>query len=110
MGIPTVGSIVLVRFPHSDLKSYKLRPALVVAHAEFNDLILCQITSKGYTSKHAVPLGISDFATGKLPVESFIRPDKIFTADKGLVTTVLATVSERIMKATKNRLGGIFNI
>lgn len=81
----TVGSVVLVSFPFSNLKGQKLRPALVLANVEFNNLILCQITSKPYTSKISISLKPGDFETGGLPVVSYIRPDKLFTADTTIV-------------------------
>lgn len=40
------GLVVLVRFPFSDLSSFKLRPAVVLAHAGGVDWVLCQVTSK----------------------------------------------------------------
>lgn len=79
------GNVVLVAFPFSDLKGHKVRPALVLATVEFDNLILCQITSKPYSSKTAIRLESSDFSQGKLPVTSFIRPDKIFTADTSII-------------------------
>ena len=51
MGRFVVGDIVVVSFPFSDLSGQKLRPALVLAHGEFDNLILCQITSRPYTNK-----------------------------------------------------------
>lgn len=77
----TVGSVVLVSFPFSNLKGKKIRPALVLAQVEFGNLILCQITSKAYSSKTAIGVEQSDFAQGMLPLKSFVRPDKLFTAD-----------------------------
>ena len=38
-----VGSIVLVLFPFLNLKGQKVRPAMVLAQVEFNNLVLCQI-------------------------------------------------------------------
>ncbi len=81
----TVGSVVLVSFPFSNLKGKKIRPALVLAHVEFDNLILCQITSKSYSSKTAISIEQSDFAKGMLPLKSFVRPDKLFTADKSIL-------------------------
>lgn len=48
MGELSVADIVFVSFPFSDLSDAKLRPALVLAYAQRNDWILCQITSKSY--------------------------------------------------------------
>lgn len=81
----TVGSIVLVSFPFSNLKGKKVRPALVVACVEFENCILCQITSRPYSSKSAIVIELSDFSNGTLPVKSYARPDKIFTADSAII-------------------------
>lgn len=81
----TVGAVVLVNFPFSNLKGQKVRPALVLSIVEFDNLILCQITSRPYSSKTAVRMEASDFAKGKLPVVSYTRPDKLFTADTSII-------------------------
>lgn len=80
-----VGSVVLVKFPFSNLKGQKVRPALVLANVEFENLILCQITSRPYTSKTAICLKSKDFREGGLPVISYVRPDKLFTADTSII-------------------------
>ena len=48
MVAPTRGAVVLVRFPFSDLSDTKLRPAVLLASAERDDWILCQVTSRSY--------------------------------------------------------------
>ena len=48
MDSPSVGSIVLLPFPFSDLSNSKIRPAVILAVAGRGDWILCQITSKAY--------------------------------------------------------------
>ncbi|MBU3978868.1 type II toxin-antitoxin system PemK/MazF family toxin [Patescibacteria group bacterium] len=88
-----VGDIVLVLFPFSNLKGQKLRPALILAKAEFNNLILCQITSKPYTSRLAIKLTKADFVHGGLPIISYIRPDKLFTADKSIIYKTAGTLT-----------------
>jgi mRNA interferase MazF len=81
----TVGSVVLVSFPFSNLKGKKIRPALILAQVEFGNFILCQITSKAYSSKTAIGVEQSDFIQGMLPLKSFVRPDKLFTADTSIL-------------------------
>ena len=102
MGKPTVGSVVLVTFPFSNLKGQKIRPALVLAEVEFGNLILCQITSKSYTSKVAICIKAEDFTKGSLPIESFVRPDKLFTADvtiiKEIVGQLTLKMKDKILK------------
>lgn len=95
MGKFTVGKVVLVEFPFSNLKGKKIRPALVLANVEFGNLILCQITSRPYSSKSAVRLESSDFEEGKLPIVSFVRPDKLFTADTSIITGIVGNLREK---------------
>lgn len=74
---PTVGEIVLVRFPFSDLTASKLRPAITLADADRGDWVLCQITSQEYSDLRAVKINSSDFAAGTLVKTSFVRPAKL---------------------------------
>lgn len=110
MGTFVIGDVVVVKFPLSDLKSYKLRPALVVAEAEFGDLILCQMTSQAYTSHLAVKISEKDFISGTLPTSSFARPDKLFTADVGLIVKRVAKLHIRTQKTVSERIQRLFSI
>jgi mRNA interferase MazF len=103
-----VGSVVVVTFPFSDLKGQKLRPALVIAHVEFDDLILCQITSKAYTSKTAIRLTPSDFQEGKLPITSYIRPDKLFTCDPKIIKQAAGKLTGTKRKSVLKQVREIF--
>ena len=101
-----VGSVVLVTFPFSNLKGQKVRPALVLANVEFDNLILGQITSKSYTSKIAISIKSQDFTEGNLPVASFVRPDKLFTADATIIRAIVGhltpTTKNKILKRVRN--------
>jgi mRNA interferase MazF len=79
------GDVVVVPFPFSDLSSSKRRPALVLAKAGEDDLVLSQITSQGIRDNHAVEISASDFCNGGLKVTSNIRPNKLFTAEAGII-------------------------
>jgi mRNA interferase MazF len=94
-----VGTIISVLFPFSNLKGKKVRPALVLANVEFDNIILCQITSKPYSSKTAIRIEESDCTDGTLPVVSFVRPDKLFTADSSIIKKSLGKL--RIKKRDK---------
>ena len=85
MGKFAVGEVVLVSFPFSNLQGQKIRPALILAKVEFGDLILCQITSKSYSSKLAIRISPNNFTKGSLPIISYVRPDKLFTADSSII-------------------------
>lgn len=88
MGAPSVGEVVLVPFPFSDLSQTKVRPAVCLADADRGDWVLCQVTSNPYGDPLAVSLENSDFASGGLRVLSFARPGKLFTAHSGLLRSV----------------------
>ena len=82
----SVGAVVMVEFPFSDLTRTKLRPAVVLADAGRGDWILCQITSNPYTDPRAVRLDNGDFSFGSLRITSFARPGKLFTANYRLIS------------------------
>lgn len=98
------GEVVLVTFPFSDLSALKKKPALVAATLEGDDVVLCQITSKEITDKYSVPLVTSDFKQGRLPVESRIRPNKLFTAHKSLVLYKIGAVNEITVRKTEDSI------
>jgi mRNA interferase MazF len=79
------GDVVVLPFPFSDLSQTKRRPALVIAEAGGDELLLCQITSQVARDRYAVALGTADFESGSLYKQSNIRPNRIFTADAGII-------------------------
>lgn len=108
MGKFTVGSIILVTFPFSNLKGKKVRPALVLANVEFDNSILCQITSKPYSSKTAIVIELSDYSEGSLPVKSYARPDKIFTADPSIMKEKAGELKPSKRKVVLKRVQELF--
>ena len=48
------GDIVLLRFPFTDGKKYKKRPALIINDYNDGDIIVCRITSQIYNTKQDV--------------------------------------------------------
>ena len=84
---PVKGEVVVIAFPFSDLSQMKRRPALVLAEASPQDLILCEITTRRSPDPFAVPLLDSDFVAGALRHDSFIRPTRLFTAHRRLIIT-----------------------
>ncbi len=108
MGRFVVGQVVSSTFPFSDLTTHKLRPAVVAAVVDHEDLILCQITSKSYSSSKALSLNSQDFKSGQLPHDSFIRPDKLFTADESIVSKVHGNLSDKKLSELKNSIQKLF--
>lgn len=106
----SIGQVVLAAFPFSDLTSNKLRPCLIIGIAEFDDIVLCQITSKRYRSKRAIPLHQTDFNNGSIVVASFIRPDKIATLDRTMIKKVLGGLSGSKLIEVKIKLKAFLEI
>jgi len=99
MVTPSVGAIILVTFPFSDLSQAKLRPAVVLADVGRNDWILCQITSNPYGDSKAITLTDNSFAQGSLPVTSYARPALLGTVRKN-VKTPLTALNEEVLVTT----------
>jgi len=98
------GSVVIIPFPFSDLSATKRRPALVLANLVGNDILLCQITSCCPDEEYAISLKTTDFITGTLPVDSYIRPARIFTADKNIIIRTAGIVSNEIINKTTDNI------
>jgi mRNA interferase MazF len=80
------GSIVLTRFPFTDLSGDKRRPALVVSRDNDRrfDVIVCFITSVPRMGPDMAALAALP-GTG-LKVPSVVRFDKITTLDRSIIT------------------------
>ena len=109
MGKFTVGQVVSNAFPFSNLSTHKYRPALIVALAEFDNIVLCQITSKPYSGSLAIALEMSDFTNGSLPLKSYIRPDKLFTAEQSIVSKVYGELKLEKIQQVQTSLRNLFD-
>jgi len=94
-----VGNIVLVTFPFSDLTQAKLRPAVVLADVGRDDWILAQITSKPYGDVRAITMTEADFEQGSLRRVSYVRPGKLFTANRSLIVSTVGTLKSESFNA-----------
>jgi mRNA interferase MazF len=109
MGTFTVGDVVLVPFPYADFSRFKKRPALVVGRAEFDNLILCQITSKANSSKHAILLRDTDFQEGSLHLESYIRFDKLFTVERSVLEGEVGSIKIQKLQDVQAHIRKMFS-
>lgn len=96
MVTPSVGAVVLIPFPFSDLTQAKMRPAIVLADAGRNDWILCQVTSKSYSDPGAIQIDANSFVTGSLRVTSYARPGKLFTANQSLMAHQVGVLQSQV--------------
>lgn len=106
----TVGSVVITSFPFSNLKAHKNRPALVLGFSDFNDVVLCQITSVDDGDLRKVKLSSRSFKNGGLFVDSYVRPDKLFTADKSLISNNVGEIKPELLKEVRIILKDFFDI
>ena len=89
MGTFTRGDIVLFPFPFTDMTKTKIRPCLVLSEEMSNDILLCQITSRMIQKdKYSVDLKNDETLEGSLKVDSYIRANMIFTADKKQIVKI----------------------
>jgi len=108
MVTPSAGAVILVRFPFSDLSQSKLRPAVVLVHADRGDWILCQITSKPYGDVRAVQITDADFANGGLRLVSYARPAKLFTAHQSLFSAQAGKLKAEAFARVRQAVHALF--
>lgn len=99
MGAPAATTVVLIPFPFSDLSRAKLRPALVLANTDREDMILAQITSKSYADARAIRITDQDFLSGSLRVTSYVRPSKLFTAHRSLIKAEVGSLKPEVFRS-----------
>lgn len=102
--------IILVKFPFSNLKISKLRPALVVKPLEGENIILCQITTKKRDiSKYEVFLNRKS-CNGKIRFDSNIYLDMLFTLHKSLIVKKIGSIKDKkVIEEISEKIKLIFN-
>ena len=92
------GDVVLVRFPNSDLTTYKKRPALVIQSddlkTEIHQKIVALITSNPKRAIEGLPSRIAVIKDSTLGQEMGILSDSVIVLDN------LATILERTIERT----------
>ncbi len=92
------GQIVLVRFPFTDQRGGKQRPAVVVSSADYNqarpDIILMAVTSQIRAKTGFGEAVIQDWQSARLLKPSAIKPI-VFTAEKTIVRKTLGKLSDK---------------
>lgn len=108
MGKPVVGEVVVLPFPQTNLQSGKRRPALVVAALPGDDLILCQITSRNRSDGFSIPLAVDDFEKGRLVMDSFIRPQRLFTVESSVILYSAGKVKNAKLNEVRSKIRELF--
>ena len=102
------GSIVLTRFPFTDLSGDKRRPALVVSRDNHRraDLVVCFITSVPRSGPDMAPIAPTS-GTG-LKVPSVVRFDKLATLDVGVIAGKLGDAPTEWLDLHRGTFFGVF--
>ncbi|MDX2143878.1 MAG: type II toxin-antitoxin system PemK/MazF family toxin [Rhodospirillaceae bacterium] len=104
------GSIVLTRFPFTDLSADKLRPALVISrdNGRRSDVVLAFITSNTQAAGSPDTLRIEPSAANGLKVPSVVRFDKIVTLEKQIIAGKLGDADVEFLSAAGRVFYGVF--
>ena len=94
--------IIWVSLPYTDFKEAKARPAVVVSNDEYNkshkDLVVCALTTNLQTKEYSVIIDNENISSGKLPLRSRIRADKILQISKDLAKGSFASINQNTFK------------
>ena len=104
------GSIVLTRFPFTDLSGGKLRPALVVSreNSRRTDLVLAFITSKQQSANMPDAAAILPSKANGPKVSSWVRFDKLATLENQVVAGKIGDAEPEFLKAAAPTFFGVF--
>jgi len=111
--------IFKIPFPFTDLSAKKVRPALALTEPDATgDIEFVFITSKSVNKSNVqYALGTSDYKAETLPIDSFIRIDKIFLLSKDIIIKELSEIKDeafeeilkrRILLLTSGFIGSLF--
>ena len=80
---------MLLSFPFSDLRSSKVRPAVVLSNDKYNrrseDFVAVPLTSNLALKEYAILITNSELESGRLIVQSKAKVDRIFSVSQQLV-------------------------
>jgi mRNA interferase MazF len=93
------GEIVLLRFPYTDGKTVKKRPALIINDFNDGDIIVSRITSRICNTKNDIYIEHWDKVGLKLP--SVIRVHKLATLEKSMVEIVMGEIDDTLKNQVK---------
>ena len=79
----------------------------MIAAFKGDDVILCQITSQARADEYSVQLENTDFDSGGLNLSSRIRPNRLFTADSGIIVYRAGRISEQKLNEVVDHLVAI---
>jgi mRNA interferase MazF len=94
--------IVLLSFPFSDLKTQKVRPAIIISNDNYNqkfeDVIAIPMTSNLDVRDYTILISNKDLESGNLIKDSKAKVDKIFSVSKNLIKLKIGKIKVGIHK------------
>ena len=94
--------IVLLSFPFSDLKTQKVRPAIIISKDDYNqkfdDVIAIPMTSKLEVRDYAILISNKDLESGNLIRDSKAKVDRIFSVSKNLIKLKIGRIKVDVHK------------
>ncbi len=97
--------IILLSFPFSDLRTSKVRPAIVVSNdnynSRFDDIIAVPLTTNLKFRDYAFVITNKDLDQGRLIKDSNVKVDRIFSVDKKLVRFTIGRVNRNTHRKIK---------
>lgn len=109
----TQRDIVLLLFPFSDLKSSKVRPAIVLSNNEYNrrfgDFIAVPLTTNLKSRDYAVLVTNKNLESGRLIVDSNIKIDRIFSVSKKLVRMNIGRINKEMHNRIKKMISELID-
>jgi len=97
--------IILLSFPFSDLRTSKVRPAIVISNNEYNskfdDIIAVPLTTNLKFRDYAFVITNKDLDRGRLIKDSNVKVDRIFSVDKNLVRFTIGRVNRNVHRMIK---------
>ncbi len=103
----TFGDIVLLKFPFTDTKTFKKRPALIINDFNDNDIVVCRITSQIYETPFDVY--IKNWEKSGLKLPSVIRVHKLATLEKNLVEKVIGKIDTSVKVKIRMAMSNLIN-
>lgn len=97
--------VILLSFPFSDLRTSKVRPAIVISNNEYNskfdDIIAVPLTTNLKFRDYAFVITNQDLDRGRLIKDSNVKVDRIFSVDKNLVRLTIGRVNRNVHRRIK---------
>lgn len=103
-----LGDIVLVGFPHTDLRGVSKRPAIVLYDSGDQDVLVARITTQEYETEGDYK--ILDWRASGLLAESYVRLGKQATIEKHHIIRQLGALDAGEIEKLKSILRKIFSL